>query len=90
MKKILSCTLQKKWFDLILAGKKKKEYREIKPFWISRLVDGENYIHYDEVHFRNGYGPMAPFMRVEFKGCRIDCKKNLFVIRLGRVIEHRP
>lgn len=37
--KILHLTLKKKWFDMIASGEKKEEYREIKPYWISRLVD---------------------------------------------------
>lgn len=36
--KILQLTLKKKWFDMILSGKKKEEYREIKPYWIQRLT----------------------------------------------------
>lgn len=38
--RILHLTLKKKWFDMIASGEKKEEYREIKPYWISRLVDG--------------------------------------------------
>lgn len=37
--KVLHLTLKKKWFDLIASGEKKEEYREIKPYWVSRLVD---------------------------------------------------
>lgn len=36
---ILHLTLKKKWFDMIASGEKKEEYREIKPYWVSRLVD---------------------------------------------------
>lgn len=36
--KVLHLTLKKKWFDLIASGKKKEEYREIKPYWINRLT----------------------------------------------------
>lgn len=35
---ILHLTLKKKWFDMIEDGEKIEEYREIKPFWISRLI----------------------------------------------------
>ncbi len=35
---ILHLTLTKKWFDLILSGEKKEEYREIKDYWIQRLT----------------------------------------------------
>lgn len=31
-------TNQKKWFDMILLGEKKEEYREIKPYYISRFI----------------------------------------------------
>lgn len=59
MTRILHLTLMKKWFDLIAAGKKKIEYREIKPYWIKRLSKD-----YDEIHFKNGYNKDCPFMRV--------------------------
>lgn len=36
--KVLHLTLKKKWFDMIASGEKKEEYREVKPYWISRLV----------------------------------------------------
>lgn len=36
--KVLHLTLKKKWFDMILSGEKKEEYREIKPYWIKRLI----------------------------------------------------
>ena len=37
--KILHLNLKRKWFDMILSGEKKEEQREIKPYWITRLVD---------------------------------------------------
>lgn len=37
--KILHLTLKKKWFDMIESGEKTEEYREIKPYWIRRLVN---------------------------------------------------
>lgn len=36
--RILYLTLKKRWFDMILYGEKKEEYREIKPYWINRLM----------------------------------------------------
>ncbi|MDM8539125.1 ASCH domain-containing protein [Desulfobacterales bacterium HSG17] len=33
MPDILLLTLKHKWFDLIASGKKRREYREIKPYW---------------------------------------------------------
>ncbi len=34
---MLTLPIKKKWFDMILSGKKKEEYREIKPYYISRF-----------------------------------------------------
>ena len=39
---ILHLTLKKKWYDMIASGEKKEEYREIKPYWISRLAQAHN------------------------------------------------
>lgn len=36
--KILKLTLKKEWFDMILSGEKDEEYREIKPYWVTRLT----------------------------------------------------
>jgi len=85
--KILHLTLHKKWFDLIAAGIKKEEYREIKDYWKKRLEDQE----YDEIHFRNGYAKNAPFIKVEFKGIS---KKYIhmfndtgYAIKLGKILQ---
>lgn len=48
MKKILNLVITKKWFDMIKSGEKTEEYREIKSFWLNRLLlikkeDGEKY-----------------------------------------------
>lgn len=85
MNKILHLTLTKEWFEDISKGKKTTEYREIKPYWITRL---ENKI-YDEIWFKNGYSKNAPFMRVEWKGMTIKKWKgeNKFAIKLGKILE---
>ena len=72
--KVLRLTLKKKWFDLIVDGKKKFEYREAKPYWRARLQvkNAAGYYggsrHFDEIRFENGYGRYVPFCRVEFNG----------------------
>ena len=35
---MLTLPIKKQWYDQILTGKKKIEYREIKPYWTSRLL----------------------------------------------------
>jgi hypothetical protein len=82
MKSALYLTIHRKWFEQIASGEKKIEYRAKTPFWERRLAR-----QYEEVHFRNGYWPNAPFMRVEF--CGLEQGADNFAIKLGRVLELR-
>ncbi|MDH7459989.1 hypothetical protein QEG73_01825 [Chitinophagaceae bacterium 26-R-25] len=80
----LFLTIKKKWFDEIATGKKKEEFREIKPFFDTRLSKPYKY-----VIFQNGYAPNAPRLLVEFNGIK---KKKIdgvlcYAIQLGRVIK---
>lgn len=38
-KNVLNLVVSKQWFDMIVSGEKTEEYREIKPYWASRLVN---------------------------------------------------
>lgn len=38
-KKVLPLTISKEWFDMVADGRKTEEYRAIKPYWASRLVN---------------------------------------------------
>jgi hypothetical protein len=82
---VLHLTLERKWFDEIVRGKKDREYRKCKPYWKTRLEGRE----YDVVRFRNGYNRKAPEMVVEFRGVTRDGKSRNadYVIKLGRIIE---
>lgn len=84
-KRVLSLTLMRVYFDAIVDGTKKTEYRECKPYWKTRLEGRE----YDEVHFRNGYAKKAPFMRVRFKGVKKIQRSGevIFAIALGKILE---
>jgi len=83
--KTLHLTLKKKWFDLILAGKKKVEYREIKPYWTQRLLDKEDKAKkFDVIEFRNGYSKDARKMKVEWKGLKV---KKSYEIEVGKIIK---
>jgi hypothetical protein len=79
-KKVLHLTLKKKWFDMILSGEKKEEYREFKRHWIQRLTnevalennDKDNmYKDIELIKFTNGYGENAPSFLIECKGISI-------------------
>ena len=84
-KRVLQMNSSKECFAEISSGRRRKEYRPVKPFWSSRL-EGKSY---DEIHFRNGYGKAAPSARVEFKGFRIVEKDGepYYEVGLGKVLE---
>lgn len=56
---MLTLPIKKKWFDMIVSGEKKEEYREIKPFYESRL--GKIPPNWKTtIRFRNGYSSKSP------------------------------
>lgn len=73
-KKILHLNLKRKWFDMILSGDKKEEYREIKPYWNRIFQNGKikikgRYYHPSDViiSFANGYKEDRPQFFIECK-----------------------
>lgn len=86
--KSLKMTLKKEWFDKILSGEKKEEFREVKKHWIERLCSLGTVIEkdfsdvveffpkeFEKVIFINGYGDTKPRMEIEFLG--IELKRNI-------------
>lgn len=79
------------WFDMILCGAKKEEYREIKPYWESRL-DGKSF---DTVKIQMGRLLNSPTMYVECKGIEKGGIGNpdwgwvepCYKIKLGKVLK---
>lgn len=61
---MLILLIKKKWFDMILSGEKKEEYREIKPYYSTRFINIWGHLAYGEVKhlvcFRNGYSYASP------------------------------
>lgn len=91
----LNLTLKKQWFDMIRSGKKTEEYREVKEYWIKRLVKDADYPTKEGVFdFIDGYGQeyciteYQPFTHIKFTNgysltspsFTIECKG----IRIGR------
>lgn len=62
--KILDLPLKKEWFNMIESGEKHEEYREIKPYWVKRLL-GKNQHHFTHVRFRYGYTKRTMLFRIE-------------------------
>ena len=83
--KVLELTLNKKWFDLIEKGVKTEEYREVKRYWIVRLLSNIEYLtdlegvknigarfkHFDLIRFTNGYSKSSRQITMEFQNILI-------------------
>ena len=68
---MLTLPIKKKWFDMILYGEKKEEYREINSYYITRFKNvgllRKNYLPTYEpavIALRNGYRKDSPTMKV--------------------------
>lgn len=62
--------IKKKWYDMILSGEKKEEYRKISPYYTTRFENlwGEDFNRSSEVKkeilLRNGYSSKSPTSKV--------------------------
>lgn len=90
--RVLHLTIKKKWFDMILSGDKTEEYREIKPYWQSRLFN-EKYTH---VMFHNGYKSDSPKALFELEKISIGEGRfawgaqkgvEVFILALGKRVD---
>ena len=90
-KKVLTLNVSKQWLDMIVAGEKTEEYREIKPYWIKRLttnceveydVLAETYCGkviyrpYTHVLFINGYRKDSPRIEKDIESITIGKPKK--------------
>lgn len=89
--KIVSMPIKKEWFDKILSGEKKEEYRKIGDYWRRRLL----FDKVDAIKLINGYGRDKPFIIVELKDIIIgEGKKEwgavpgeeYYILELGEII----
>jgi len=89
--KILYLTLKRQWFQMILSGAKKEEYREIKPYWNRRLHTET----FGIIEFRNGYSKDCPRFQIECLSVQRGLgivewgapeKEVVYILRLGKVL----
>lgn len=82
----LKIVIKKIYFDQIASGEKKIEYREVKPFWQSRLNDANGKKrNYDNIEFINGYNADAKRMITKFEG--FEKKGMKYNIKLGKILK---
>ena len=90
--KVVSMPIKKKWFDMILSGEKKEEYRTIGDYWRKRLL----FDKVDAIKLINGYGRDKPYIVVELKDITIGEGKEewgftpgeeCYILKLGKIIK---
>ncbi len=92
----LHLTLKKVWFDLMVSGVKRFEYRKPSNWIATRLAKD-----YDVIKFVNGYGNDKPYFVCEYNGYEVSQKDNVvsynssnveveqgdYIIHLGKILE---
>ena len=64
---MITLPIKRKWYDMILSGEKTEEYREIKPYYDSRLPKEFGMFKEGETLTRANVFPPADFSTVEVK-----------------------
>jgi len=94
MKPILHLNLKKKWFDMIVSGEKKEEYRDITAYWARRFSIAADAVI---ICFSNGYAKNRPQVFVECTDLHIGIGKKewgasgkeQFILSLGKIHDNR-
>jgi hypothetical protein len=64
--KTLHLVLKKKWFDMILSGEKKEEYRENTGYWFNRLNADSHYYRCQKCNPKSANCPSCGFFIDKF------------------------
>lgn len=96
---MLTLPIKKKWFDMILSGEKKEEYRTRNNYYYTRFKKIIDNIEQGEQQFillRNGYSKNSPTLKIEIENILIGGGKKewgafsgemYFVIKIKNVEE---
>lgn len=95
---MLVLPIKKQWFEMIVNGEKKEEYREIKPYYDKRLghlTEGTGKV--TTIILRNGYSYNSPSIKckctVEIgegkKEWGADPDINYYIIKIIEILEVR-
>jgi hypothetical protein len=84
---VITTTLKREWFAKIVAGTKRIEYREIKPYWTTRLKHVQTPFR---LVLRNGMTPPIPVLTVRIDRVVTNRRNGEYELHIGRVlrVEH--
>jgi len=85
---VITTTLKREWFAKIVAGTKRIEYREIKPYWTQRLRRVKTPF---KLVLRNGMNPPVPVVTVRidrvFPSPNRRPRRGAYALHIGRVLK---
>jgi hypothetical protein len=82
----ITTTIKRPWLAEIIAGKKKIEYREIKPYWTKRLKSVDLPL---ELRLINGMNPPVPEVTVLVHKITINRRERVYEFHIKKVLGFR-
>lgn len=82
----ITTTIKRQWLREIIAGRKRVEYREIKPYWSGRLAAVRAPFL---LRLINGMQAFAPEATMVVRRVRRNGRTGEFELHLGRIVEVR-
>lgn len=79
----LTTTIKREWLREIAAGRKKVEYREIKPYWAKRFSRIQTPFL---LRLINGMGQRTPELTVIVRRIRKNSRSGVYELALGKVV----
>lgn len=82
----ITTTIEREWLKRIIAGTKKNEYREIKPYWTKRLkAIGRPF----ELRLINGMHRPIPEVTVRIDTVRTKGDSGQYALHIEKVLEFK-
>ena len=81
----LTTTIEREWLADIVAGVKKTEYRDIKPYWTKKL---EAVSRPFELRLINGMQKNAPEVTVLVDRVRANRRTRQYELHIAKVLKH--
>ena len=78
----ITTTIKRQWYADIVAGRKRVEYREIKPYWTRKLEAVSTPFL---LRLINGMSPNAPEVMVVVREIRRNSRRQCYELHLGSI-----
>jgi hypothetical protein len=82
----ITTTIERAWLAQIIAGTKKVEYRQIKPYWTERFASVSLPF---ELRLRNGMNPPVPEVTVLINKITKDQRAREYRLHIKKVLSYK-